>query len=193
MKSIVVFCGSGMGNNAIYQQVAAETGALLAQKGIQLVYGGAQIGLMGAVADAVLAAGGQVTGVIPHFLNQKEIGHTGVTELITVNNMHERKLKMFELSEGIIALPGGWGTMEELFEMLTWAQLGLHAKPIGLLNVNGYYNSLLQLCDHMATEGFLKPVYRGMLLAEDNIKALLQTMEQYVAPDVQQWITENKT
>ena len=176
MKSIVVFCGAGAGNKACYTEAATELGSVLAAYNINVVYGGAKIGIMGAVADATLAAGGTVTGVIPNFLKTKEVAHEGLTELITVENMHQRKLKMHELSDGIITLPGGWGTMEELFEMLTWAQLGLHAKPVGLLNVNGYYNALDQLCNTMVSEGFLSPHTRSMLLISDSVDDLLLKM-----------------
>ena len=189
MKSIVVFCGSGQGNNECYSRAAKETGQLLAGKGIRVIYGGAKVGLMGAVADATLAAGGDVTGVIPQFLKTKEVVHEGLTELITVATMHERKLKMHELSDGIIALPGGWGTMEELFEMLTWGQLGLHVKPVGLLNVNGYYNSLSALCDTMVREGFLHADVRHMLLLSDTVDDLLQKMHQYKPLPAPQWLT----
>jgi uncharacterized protein (TIGR00730 family) len=193
MKSIVVFCGSGSGNSRLYEDAAIQTGTTLAQNGIKLVYGGARIGLMGAVADAAMCAGGTVLGIIPGFLSTKEIAHSGITELVTVDNMHERKLMMHEMSDGVIALPGGWGTMEELFEMLTWAQLGLHQKPIGLLNTAGYYDTLIALCDHMVAEGFLQQTHRGMLLAADNVHALLELMQEYKGNEATKWITESGT
>ncbi len=193
MKSIVVFCGSAEGHNSIYKETAAGLGKLLATRGIRVVYGGARVGIMGAVAEGALQNGGAVTGVIPYFLRTKEVAHEGVTELIETNNMHERKLKMHELSDGIITLPGGWGTMEEVFEMLTWAQLGLHTKPVGLLNTNGYYNALIALCDHMVAEGFLPASVRKMLLSSDNAEELLAMMEAYVPVDTPKWITKQTT
>lgn len=193
MKSIVVFCGSGEGNKSCYREAAETLGTTLAAQGIRLIYGGAQVGLMGAVADAALAAGGEVIGVIPGFLRTKEIAHSGLTELIVTENMHERKLKMHELSDGIIALPGGWGTMEELFEMLTWAQLGLHVRPVGLLNVNGYYNALTALCDTMVSEAFLPGNVRNMLLHSTTATDLLQQMHQYIPITTPKWITDETT
>ena len=193
MKSIVVFCGASEGNKACYKEAATQLGKELAARNINLVYGGAKIGMMGAVADAALMAGGTVTGVIPHFLRTKEVAHEELTEMIAVENMHQRKLKMHELSDGIITLPGGWGTMEELFEMLTWAQLGLHGKPVGMLNVNGYYNALDALCDTMVTEGFLSAATRGMLLISDSIDALLEMMGNYHPDKREQVITKQTT
>lgn len=190
IKSICVFCGSAAGNDEVYIAAARKLGALLAAEGIRLVYGGAKVGLMGALADSVLAEGGEVTGVIPHFLRTKEIAHDGLTELVLTETMHERKLKMHELSDGIITMPGGWGTMEELFEMLTWGQLGLHQKPIGILNTNGYYDYLNQLTDTMIREGFLKESYRQLLAVDADPEALLGQMKQYVPLPLQQWITE---
>ncbi|HEY1164083.1 MAG TPA: TIGR00730 family Rossman fold protein [Chitinophaga sp.] len=193
MKSITVFCGSSFGNDNIFESQAKALGQALAKKGIHLVYGGAKVGLMGAVADGALAAGGKVYGVLPNFLRTKEIGHEGLTELILVESMHERKTKMHGLCDGVIALPGGFGTMEELFEMLTWAQLGLHKKPIGLLNVDGFYEPLITLADSMVARGFLKTTYRQMLLVSDNIDDLLNQMNNYVAPAVGKWIEKDKT
>lgn len=193
MKSIVVFCGSGEGNKPVYKEAAHELGTTLATQGIRLIYGGARVGIMGAVAEAALAAGGEVIGVIPHFLRTKEVAHEGLTELIVTENMHERKLKMHELSDGIIALPGGWGTMEELFEMLTWAQLGLHVRPVGLLNVNGYYNALNTLCDTMVNEGFIPADVRGMLLTNTTVEGLLEQMHSYIPIQTPKWITNSTT
>lgn len=193
MKSIVVFCGSAEGNKRVYKEAAHQLGTALATQGIRLIYGGAKVGIMGAVADAALAAGGEVIGVIPNFLRTKEVAHEGLTELIVTENMHERKLKMHELSDGIIALPGGWGTMEELFEMLTWAQLGLHVRPVGLLNVNGYYNALNTLCDTMVNEGFLPADVRNMLLTSNSSDDLLQQMRAYVPIQTPKWITNSTT
>ncbi|TWF39021.1 hypothetical protein FHW36_106245 [Chitinophaga polysaccharea] len=189
MKSIVVFCGSSGGNNPAYLQQATLLGAALGQRQITLVYGGAKVGLMGAVADGALQAGGKVIGVLPHFLQQKELAHGGLTKLILVDTMHERKTKMNELCDGVIALPGGFGTMEELFEVLTWGQLGLHKKPIGLLNVNGFYDNLIALSHHMSQQGFLSAANRDMLLCSDNIDELLLKLEQYQPPAGTKWIT----
>ncbi|MGN7819492.1 TIGR00730 family Rossman fold protein [Chitinophaga sp. 22536] len=189
MKSIVVFCGSSAGLDPVYMEQARQLGAALAQRNITLVYGGAKVGLMGAVADGALQAGGKVIGVLPHFLQQKELAHTGLTELVLVDTMHERKTKMNELSDGVIALPGGFGTMEELFEMLTWGQLGLHQKPVGMLNVNGFYDALHQLSQTMTEKGFLSASSRDMLLYSDQIDELLMKMEEYRPAEKPKWIT----
>ncbi len=193
IKSIAVFCGSSEGYNKAYMKAAREAGATLAARKIKLIYGGSKAGLMGAIADGVLENSGLVTGVIPGFLKTVEIVHTGITELVTVSNMHERKLKMHELSDAVITMPGGWGTMEEFFEMLTWGQLGLHRKPIGLLNVNGYYDSLAALNKSMVTEGFLKENTANMLLISNNIDDLLYQMEHYTAPEIPEWLTRQTT
>lgn len=190
MKRIVVFCGSSLGAGKVYEEQAYLTGVTLARLNIGLVYGGARVGLMGAVADGALAEGGEVIGVLPRFLNGREIGHEGLTDLIIVDTMHERKTKMHELSDGVITLPGGFGTMEELFEMLTWGQLGLHQKPVGLLNVNGFYDELLQLAQTMVDRGFLKETNQQMLLSADNIGELLEKMNNYQAPATGKWITK---
>jgi uncharacterized protein (TIGR00730 family) len=193
MKSIVVFCGSSEGYNECYREAAYELGQTLAGRNIAVIYGGAKVGLMGALADGVLHNGGKIVGVIPTFLQTKEVAHDGLTELITVHTMHDRKLKMHELSDGIIAMPGGWGTMEELFEMMTWSQLGLHRKPIGLLNVNGYYDALVALCSNMVQEGFLNENVKATLLSNESINDLLEQMESYVAPDAASLITRQTT
>ena len=193
MKSITVFCGASSGYDSSYHAQAVLLGQTLAQRNIDLIYGGGKIGIMGAVADGVLAAGGRATGVIPGFLCSKEIAHESLTKLILVETMHERKATMHELSDGIISLPGGFGTLEELFEMLTWAQLGLHKKPIGLLNTNGYYDALIALIANMVERGFLKEINQKMLLVSDNIDELLVQMDSYVAPDVPKWITDETT
>ncbi|PSL46758.1 hypothetical protein CLV51_103740 [Chitinophaga niastensis] len=193
MKRIVVFCGSSAGQDPIYTQQATLLGAALAKRNIGLVYGGAKVGLMGAVADGAINAGGEAIGVIPHFLQQKELAHEGLTALILVDTMHERKTKMNELCDGVIALPGGFGTMEELFEMLTWGQLGLHKKPIGLLNINGFYDALNQLSHTMTAKGFLTAENRDMLLCNDNIEGLLLQMEKYQAPSKTKWITPSQS
>jgi uncharacterized protein (TIGR00730 family) len=193
MKRITVFCGSSFGTDAIYEQQAILLGKTLAAQNIDLVYGGANVGLMGAVADGVISGGGKVFGVLPNFLQQKEIAHTHLTELILVETMHERKTKMNDLSDGVIALPGGFGTLEEFFEMLTWAQLGLHQKPIAILNVNGFYDELISLLQTMVNKGFLKEVNQKMLLISDDIEDLLKQMKNYKAPAVGKWIDKSTT
>ncbi len=193
MKAIVVFCGSSSGNNGNYKAQATLLGQTLAQNNIKLIYGGAKVGLMGAIAEAVLSERGKVIGVLPTFLKSKEIAHPGLTELILVESMHERKTRMHEMSDGVIALPGGFGTMEELFEMLTWSQLGLHEKPIGILNIDGFYDPLISLLENMVAKGLLKQKNREMLLIGNTIDSLLSQMEQYVAPHVPKWIDEEDT
>lgn len=193
MKNIAVFCGSSGGKNEVFSKAARNLGEILAKENITLIYGGAKIGLMGAVADAVLKNGGEVIGVLPHFLGGKEIAHPALTKLIMVDSMHERKMKMHELNDAVIALPGGFGTIEELFEILTWAQLGLHQKPVGILNVNGYYDSLIKLMDEMVDNGFLKQLNRNMVLVSPEAQDLLQMMSDYKAPEVKKWISEGKT
>lgn len=188
MKSICVFCASSMGKDEIYAQTARALGRLLAESGLRLIYGGGNIGLMGQTANAVLQHGGHVTGVIPDFLVRKEVGHLDVTELIVVDTMHTRKARMADLADGFLTLPGGFGTMDELCEILTWAQLGLHQKPIGLLNVNGYYDALLQLFDRMTADGLLRPENRDMLLADTDPAALLEKMRRYQPPAVEKWL-----
>ncbi len=190
MKRITVFCGSSSGTEEIYTSQATLLGQTLAKRNIELVYGGANVGLMGAVADGVLNAGGKVIGVLPDFLRSKEIAHRQLTELILVETMHERKTKMNDLSDGVIALPGGFGTLDECFEMLTWAQLGLHKKPIGILNVDGFYDALIVFIQTTVDKGFLKPANQQMLLVSDSIDDLLDKMENYVAPTVGKWINK---
>ena len=192
MKRITVFCGSSFGTDPIYETQAVLLGKTLAAHGLELVYGGANVGLMGAVADAALAAGGKVIGVLPDFLRSKEIAHQGLTELILVETMHARKTKMDELCDGVIALPGGFGTLEELFEMLTWAQLGLHKKPIALFNVGGFYDELVAMLQTMVTKGFLKESNRNMLLVSDDIEELLAQMKAYQAPTTGKWIEKQQ-
>ena len=190
IQRVCVFCGSGEGTDTVYKEQAALLGKTLALQHIELVYGGAHIGVMGAVADGALSAGGRVTGVIPHFLADKELAHTGLTELILVETMHERKAMMNSRCDAVITLPGGYGTMEELFEMLTWAQLGLHNKPIGILNVNGYYDSLRMLTENMVAKGFLSAEHKDKLVISDNITELLQKLNDYHAPRAEAVITE---
>jgi uncharacterized protein (TIGR00730 family) len=193
MKRITVFCASSFGTEKIYEEQAILVGKTLAQQNVELVYGGSNVGLMGAVADGALNAGGKVIGVLPNFLRSKEIAHLGLTELILVESMHERKTKMNDLCDGVIALPGGFGTLEELFEMLTWAQLGLHKKPIAILNVNGFYDSLIALLQTMTEKGLLKDVNREMLLVSNNIDDLLEKMRNYVPPTVGKWIDKEQS
>lgn len=188
MKRITVFCASSFGTDKIYEEQAALVGKTLAEQNIDVVYGGANVGLMGAVADGALNAGGKVIGVLPNFLRSKEIAHLGLTELILVESMHERKTKMNDLCDGVIALPGGFRTLEELFEMLTWAQLGLHKKPIAVLNINGFYDSLIELLQTMTEKGLLKEVNQKMLLVSNDIDDLLNQMRNYVPPTVGKWI-----
>lgn len=192
MNSITIFCGSSIGTDPIYHQQATLLGETLAENKIQLVYGGARVGLMGSVADGALSKGGEVIGVIPDFLQKKELAHLGITKLHIVETMHQRKTMMHDLSDGFIALPGGFGTLEELFEIITWAQLGLHKKPIGLLNTNGFYNHLSLLLQHMVNQGLLKEVNQQMLLIDENIDQLLEKMAQYEAPLVGKWIEKDE-
>jgi uncharacterized protein (TIGR00730 family) len=192
IKRIAVFCGTHYGNNGIYRQQALLLGRKLAGRKIGVVYGGAKVGLMGAVADGALEAGGQVTGVFPGFLEDLEISHNGLSELIIVDSMHARKTRMNELCDGAIALPGGYGTLEELFEMLTWAQLGLHSKPVAILNTAGYYDGLLELVYKMANIGFLSEKTRQMLLVDTEIDVILDRMEAYDAPAVEKWVSEDE-
>lgn len=188
MKRITVFCGSSCGNEKNHEVQAILLGQVMAKKNIDLVYGGAKVGLMGAVADGVLNENGKVFGVLPRFLMSKEVAHDNLTELIIVESMHERKTRMNELSDGVIALPGGFGTLEEFFEMLTWGQLGLHKKPIGILNVDGFYDLLLQFIQKMVDNGFLKEINQKMILVSDDAEDLFRKMENYTAPEVGKWI-----
>ncbi len=188
MNRLSVFCGSSSGNEKVYSEQAWLLGKTMAQQKIGLVYGGTKVGLMGQVANGVLEHGGEAIGVLPHFLKEKEIAHDNLTELHMVTNLQERKTMMNELSDGAIALPGGFGTMEEFFEMLTWGQLQIHLKPVALFNINGYYDSLIHLFDTMVSNGFLKQVNRDMVLSAENIDALLNKMRTYQAPVVGKWI-----
>ncbi len=187
IKRISVFCGSSRGNDDIFEKQAFRLGEILASRKIGLVYGGTKIGLMNAVANGALSRGGEVTGVLPRFISDKGIAHDNLTELVLVDTMHERKTRMHELSEGIIALPGGFGTMEEFFEILTWGQLGLHRKPAGLLNIKGFYDPLMALASAMNANGFIRESSRRMLLISDNIDTLLNLMEEYTAPSFDKW------
>ena len=192
-SSLCVYCGSNTGVKAEYHAVAQQLGQLLAARNIRLVYGGGKVGLMGLIADATLAAGGTVCGVIPHFLQTKEVGHDGLSEMIVTETMHERKQIMLELSDGFVAMPGGYGTLDELCEILTWSQLGIHQYPIGLLNVAGYYDPLLQMVDHMVGEQFLRSENRGMLLSATEPEVLLAKMEAYEPQDVTKWLTKDQS
>lgn len=190
MKRIAVFCASSQGFDPHFYQAAENVGRMLANRGIGLVYGGAKIGLMGAVANGVLEHGGEAIGVLPHFLDKKEVAHEYLTQLIRVDTMHERKTQMNQLCDGVIALPGGFGTLEELFEMLTWGQLGLHGKPIALLNIKGFYDPLIELVNKMVEGGFLTAANQNMLLVDHDIEALLSRMEQYEPPHTTKWVRE---
>lgn len=191
MKRLGVFCGSNKGNDAIYLAQAQLLGSTLAKHQIELVYGGTSIGLMGAVADAALAAQGKVIGVIPERLAaNKDMAHQGLTELRTVGSMHERKALMFELADGFIALPGGMGTFEELFECLTWAQLGYHQKPCAVLNINGFYDGLINFLGAVTEAQFMKQEHLQLLLVDSQPEALLSKMKSYQAPTVSKWITD---
>ncbi len=188
MQHVCVFCGSSAGNRLVYLDAAHQTGMALVQRGIGLVYGGAQIGLMGRIANTVLEQGGKVIGVMPKHLSLKEVIHPNLTDLRIVDSMHTRKALMAELSDAFIALPGGMGTFEELCEILTWGQLGLHRKPCGLLNVTGFYDPLLALFDHAVAEGFLRPAHRSLVQVATTPEDLLDKLTSYEAPPLPKWI-----
>lgn len=193
MQRICVFAGSSPGARVEYTAAARDLGRALVRRRLDLVYGGARVGLMGAVADAVLAGGGQVTGVIPESLMTKEIAHDGLTALKVVASMHERKAVMSDLADGFIALPGGWGTIEEFFEVLTWAQLGMHRKPCGLLNACGYFDRLLAFVDQSVEERFVRLENRAMVLVSETPDELLQQFADYAPPVVEKWIDRAAT
>ncbi len=188
LRRICVYCGSNAGNDPAHRAAAHDLGAFLARSGIGLVYGGGNVGLMGAVADGALSQSGEVIGVIPKSLMEKELGHGGVTELHVVTSMHERKQLMVDLSDGFIALPGGFGTLDELFETLTWLQLSFHDKPVGLLNVGGFFDGLIEFIAHMSRSGFLKPEHAKCVLVENEPAKLLTAMESFRPPDLGKWI-----
>lgn len=188
LKAICVYCGSNPGRNADYRAAAVALGRELVARGLKLVYGGAEVGLMGAVADAVLEAGGHVTGIMPQALVEKEIAHKRLSAMHVVSSMHERKRMMADLSDGFVALPGGVGTMEEIFEVWTWAQLGHHDKPCGLLNIAGYYDRLAAFLDHQAAEGFVRAEHRAMLTVEAEPARLLDAFAAYEPPRVAKWV-----
>ena len=192
-RSICVFCGSRAGRLEDYPRAAAALGVLLAQREMTLVYGGGSVGLMGIIATSVMEAGGRVIGVIPEALATKEVAHDGLTELRVVPSMHARKALMAELSDAFIAMPGGFGTFEELFEIVTWAQLGIHAKPVGLLNLAGYFDALLALVDHAVRDGFVHPDQRAILVEADRPEVLLERLERHHPPPPMRWITPEET
>jgi len=190
MKAISVFCGSNFDGNPILLKAVNDLADVMVEKGISLVFGGGRVGVMGLIADAVLQRGGTAIGVIPKFLMDKEVGHTGLTELIITENMHQRKQKMADISDGVITLPGGFGTMEEFFEVLTWLQLGLHGHPIGLLNVDGFYNPLLMQIDLMVEKKFLKPLNRELVLSDHDPKTLIELMEKFDTKPDEVWFRD---
>jgi len=193
LDKICIFCGSSDGNDLAITDAAIKLGEIFAERNITLVYGAAKIGVMGTIAKSVLDNNGKVIGIIPNFLKKKEVVHLGLTELITTQNMHERKMKMQEESDGFIALPGGMGTLEELFEIITWLQLGLHQKPIGLLNINGFYNDLIKMLETMVRKGFLSMDNYNLLLVDSNPVQLLKKMEEFKIPLRPKWLNPDRT
>jgi len=192
MKSICVYCGSNVGDRDSYLEAAQYLGIELVKRGISLVYGGGNVGLMGAVADSVLAAGGKVIGVIPQALVDKEVAHMGLSDLRVVGSMHERKLLMADLADAFVALPGGLGTLEEFCEVATWTQLGFHKKPCGLLNVEGFYDGLLAFLDHATQEKFIRPEHRTIVLSEADPAKLIEKLVQFEIPIVHKWIDRDQ-
>src|SRR5678815_5650193 len=193
MKSICVFAGSSAGARPEYRAAAEELGRTLAKRQVNVVFGGGHVGLMGALADAVLAGHGQITGVIPESLVAREIAHTGLSDLRIVSSMHQRKALMADLADAFIALPGGWGTLEEFFEVLTWAQLGLHRKPCGLLNVGGYFDGLLAFAGHAVAEGFVRPDHRELIVVAGGAAEMLERLGQHRPPPVEKWLDRAAT
>ncbi|MDP6925172.1 MAG: TIGR00730 family Rossman fold protein [Candidatus Scalindua sp.] len=193
MKRLCVYCGSSSGRQPDYVQVARQLARAMVNRDIDLVYGGASVGIMGEIANAVLEEGGDVIGIIPKGLFRKEVAHTGITELREVDSMHDRKLLMADLSDGFIALPGGLGTIEEIFEIITWSQLGLHRKPCGLLNACQYYDKLIGFLDHAVSEQFIKATHHSTILVDECPEALLEKFEVYKAPDAIKWIDRKST
>ncbi|MFL6672993.1 MAG: TIGR00730 family Rossman fold protein [Massilia sp.] len=183
MKSIAVYCGASSGAKALYADAARDLARALVEHNIGLVYGGGRVGLMGAIADEVLRLGGEATGVIPRALLEREVGHAGLTRMFVVKDMHERKAMMSDLAEGFIAMPGGMGTLEELFEMVTWSQLGIHDKPIGLYNVDRFYDGLVNFVGHLQDEGFVRPQHAALLMVEHDPDALVKRLRDAAAPE----------
>ena len=193
MQRVCVFCGSSPGGNPAYIAAARTLGTLLVRRGLGLVYGGGRVGLMGAIADAVLTAGGEVIGIIPESLARKEVAHMGLKDLRVVPSMHVRKAQMADLADGFLALPGGCGTFEEFFEVVTWAQIGIHRKPCALLNVAGYYDPLLTLFAHAVAERFVHPDHRDMILTDTDPNRLLDAMERFRSSDTEKWMDRSQT
>jgi uncharacterized protein (TIGR00730 family) len=193
MRRVCVFCGSSVGNQPAYAEAAQAMGAVLAKRDIGLVYGGGNVGLMGVVADAVMAHGGEAIGVIPQSLADREIAHGGITQLHVVDSMHARKAMMAELADAFVAMPGGVGTFEEFFEVVTWTQLGLHRKPCGLLNVQGFYTPLAAFIDQAVSEGFIKPVHRAAIVVDNDPARLLDTLAKVDLPALPKWIRREET
>ncbi|HYI13625.1 MAG TPA: TIGR00730 family Rossman fold protein [Thermoanaerobaculia bacterium] len=193
IRRVCVFCGSNSGSNGAYSEAARHLGRVFAREGIALVYGGGSVGLMGELADSVLGAGGEVIGVIPHALWAREVGHRGLTDLRIVDTMHERKAMMADLSDAFIAMPGGLGTLEEIFEIWTWAQLGLHEKPVGFLDVNGFFSPLMQFLDRAVRERFLREEHRAIAFVDGDAEVLLKRFDEFQPPRVEKWITRDET
>ena len=189
MQRVCVFCGSSTGNKPEYAVGARELGLVLAKQNIDLVYGGGHVGLMGVVADAAMSAGAKAVGIIPRCLSDKEVAHQGLTELRVVGTMHERKAQMSELADGFIAMPGGFGTLEELFEVVTWAQLGIHKKPFGLFNIGGYFDKLIEFMDFQVSEGFVKQSHRDMIIVSDEAEQLVELLSGYKPVAQEKWMS----
>jgi len=193
MKSLLVYCGSNPGLNPIYKETAVKLGLEMVKRGMRLIYGGGSLGLMGTIADTVMENGGEVVGIIPTFLDNLEVGHPNLTEIHVVNSMHERKAMMEEMCDSVITLPGGYGSMDELFEILSWSQLGLHKKPVGLLNINGFYNPLVAQLDLMVNEGFLKQPNREIIQISDSIEEVFKLMDGFVPQEAFKWLERGNT
>lgn len=193
MKRICVFCGSNSGIDPVYSEIAEKVGKFLAAQNIELVFGGGRVGLMGKIADTVMANGGKVIGIIPKGLSDREVAHQGLTELHIVDSMHTRKALMAELSDGFIALPGGVGTFEEFCEIVTWAQLGIHTKPCALMNVGGFYDPFIAMFDHSMNQGFIRPQHRALVLVESEIGKLYELMQNYRPPIIEKWLDKEST
>lgn len=192
MKSICVYCGSNFGDSPLYRSAAEELGRALVARGQTLVYGGGNVGLMGVVADTVMQGGGEVVGVIPRSLLEREVGHRGVTRLEVVETMHERKSRMAELCDAFVALPGGWGTLEELAEAATWTQLGIHRKPVGLLNILNFYDPLLAYLDNAVAAGFIRAPHRGLVVSAETVEGVLKAVETAELPVLQKWLEKEQ-